>query len=77
MSSTRRYCAGFHYLQKGLLTDLGFDRLLALRMGLSSIRDVIAFPKTAAGQDLVVGSPSQVDEKILRDYHLTNKFYQY
>jgi len=40
-------------------------------MGLSSIRDVIAFPKTAAGQDLVVGSPTQVDEKILRDYHLS------
>ncbi len=38
----------------------GFDRLMALMMGESSIRNVIAFPKNNSGQDLMLGAPSEI-----------------
>ena len=38
--------------------------------GAESIRDVIAFPKTQRGQDLLVGAPCPVPEKQLRDLHI-------
>ena len=44
--------------------------MVALLAGTNSIRDVIAFPKTASGADLLVGSPSKIDDKVLREYHL-------
>jgi len=48
----------------------GFDRLVALMAGVEAIRDVIAFPKTQRGQDLLTGAPTAVTEKQLRELHL-------
>ena len=48
----------------------GFDRMTALMAGVEQIRDVIAFPKTQRGQDLLVGAPAPVSEQQLRDVHI-------
>jgi aspartyl-tRNA synthetase len=48
----------------------GLDRLVALMAGVEAIRDVIAFPKTQRGQDLVTGAPSRVSEQQLRELHI-------
>jgi len=49
---------------------LGVDRIVAILAGESSIREVIAFPKTANAVDLMAGAPSPVDAKQLRELHL-------
>jgi aspartyl-tRNA synthetase len=45
----------------------GVDRIVQRLSGAETIRDVIAFPKTASGFDLLVGAPAPVDEIQLRD----------
>jgi len=45
----------------------GLDRMVALMAGTEAIRDVIAFPKTQRGQDLLTGAPTEVPDKQLRE----------
>jgi aspartyl-tRNA synthetase len=45
----------------------GVDRLAAMLAGRDNIRDVIAFPKTQSGSDLLTGAPGPVDEEQLRE----------
>jgi len=48
----------------------GLDRIAAMMAGVEQIRDVIAFPKTQRGQDLLVDAPSPVSEQQLRELHI-------
>jgi aspartyl-tRNA synthetase len=48
----------------------GVDRMTAMMAGVEQIRDVIAFPKTQRGQDLLIDTPSPVTEQQLRELHI-------
>ncbi len=52
---------------------LGLDRIISTLAGEQSIREVIAFPKTANAVDLMCAAPSPVDSKQLRELHLVPK----
>jgi aspartyl-tRNA synthetase len=45
----------------------GFDRLVSIFAGLDTIRDVIAFPKNNSGRDVMIDSPSTIDEKQMKE----------
>ncbi|HEX5265656.1 MAG TPA: aspartate--tRNA ligase [Acidimicrobiales bacterium] len=45
----------------------GVDRLVAVLAGEENIREIIAFPKTQSGTDLMTGAPKPVDERVLRE----------
>ena len=48
----------------------GVDRMVMLIAGEESIREIIPFPMNKTGQDVMMGAPSTVDEKQLRDVHI-------
>jgi len=51
---------------------LGLDRLVAVMAGETSIKEVIAFPKTATGSDLLSGAPANVEKEQLEILNLQN-----
>lgn len=52
---------------------LGLDRLMMLLMNETSIREVMAFPKTGDDRDLLMGAPSEINEKQLKELHIEVK----
>ena len=50
----------------------GFDRVCALMGGQDTIRDYIAFPKNNQGRDVMIDSPSEIDQSQLDELHLVS-----
>jgi aspartyl-tRNA synthetase len=49
---------------------IGFDRLIAVMTGVESVKDVIFFPKSSTGEDVMVKSPAPMTNAELSRYHL-------
>jgi aspartyl-tRNA synthetase len=49
---------------------IGFDRMIAVMTGRESVKDVIAFPKSSKGEDMMVRSPSLITDQELKTYYL-------
>jgi aspartyl-tRNA synthetase len=49
---------------------IGFDRLIAVMTGVESVKDVIFFPKSSTGEDMMVKSPAPMTNAELSRYHL-------
>lgn len=48
----------------------GIERIFMILKNIKNIRDIVAFPKNGSGVDLMMNSPSPVDDDLLRDTHL-------
>ena len=48
----------------------GIDRIFMILENTENIRDIVAFPKNGSGVDLMMNSPSNVDEYQIKDLHL-------
>jgi aspartyl-tRNA synthetase len=74
----RRFGFLLHALKQGAPPHggiaMGLDRIVAIMAGRDSIRDVIAFPKTASGADPLTGAPAPVDETQLRDLYVRSTY---
>ncbi|MBI2592816.1 MAG: aspartate--tRNA ligase [Candidatus Colwellbacteria bacterium] len=52
---------------------IGLDRILIPLIGEPNIREVMTFPKTGDGRDLMMGAPSEIPEKQLKELHIEIK----